>query len=41
VYLGPGVRFPAFDDPPPGVVIRISAKRIGGVGPWSDEDQRS
>lgn len=36
VYLGPGVTFPPFDDPPPGRIIRISAARLGGVGPWSD-----
>lgn len=35
VYVGPGVRFPPMDDPPPGHVIRITAERIGGVGPWS------
>ena len=34
VYLGPGVTFPPFDDPPPGRVIRITARRLGGVGPW-------
>lgn len=34
-YVGPGVRFPPFDDPPAGHVIRITAERIGGVGPWS------
>jgi PPOX class probable F420-dependent enzyme len=34
VYLGPGVRFPPFDDPPAGHVIRVRPKRIGGVGPW-------
>jgi PPOX class probable F420-dependent enzyme len=34
VYLGPGVRFPAMDDPPPGYTLRISVERIGGVGPW-------
>jgi PPOX class probable F420-dependent enzyme len=34
-YLGPGVRFPAMDDPPPGVVVRIAIERLGGVGPWS------
>jgi PPOX class probable F420-dependent enzyme len=33
-YLGPDVRFPPFDDPPPGVVGRITAERLGGVGPW-------
>ena len=35
VYLGPGVRFPPMDDPPPGQVLRISVERIGGVGPWA------
>jgi PPOX class probable F420-dependent enzyme len=34
-YLGPGVKFPPMDDPPPGVVVRITAERIGGVGPWA------
>jgi PPOX class probable F420-dependent enzyme len=34
-YLGPGVRFPAMDDPPPGVVVRIAIERLGGVGPWA------
>ncbi|MCC7078428.1 MAG: PPOX class F420-dependent oxidoreductase [Acidimicrobiia bacterium] len=36
VYLGPGVRFPPFDNPPPGHVIHISVDRIGGVGPWAE-----
>jgi PPOX class probable F420-dependent enzyme len=35
VYLGPGVKFPPMDDPPPGHVIHITADRIGGVGPWA------
>jgi PPOX class probable F420-dependent enzyme len=35
VYIGPGVRFPPFDNPPPGHVIHITAERIGGVGPWA------
>jgi PPOX class probable F420-dependent enzyme len=35
VYLGPDVRFPPMDDPPPGHVLRITAERIGGVGPWA------
>lgn len=30
-----GVKFPPFDDPPPGHVIHITAERIGGVGPWA------
>jgi PPOX class probable F420-dependent enzyme len=35
VYLGEGVRFPAVEDPPPGVVVRIAVQRTGGVGPWA------
>lgn len=35
VYLGPDVKFPAMDDPPPGFVIRITPDRIGGLGPWT------
>lgn len=35
VYLGPGVKFPPMDDPPPGNVVRITPTRIGGVGPWT------
>ena len=34
-YLGPEVRFPAMDDPPPGFVLRIAVERFGGVGPWT------
>jgi PPOX class probable F420-dependent enzyme len=34
-YLGPGVKFPPMDDPPPGVVVHIAAERVGGVGPWA------
>ena len=33
-YLGPDVKFPPMDNPPPGVVVRITAERLGGVGPW-------
>ena len=36
VYLGPEVRFPVMDDPPPGVRIRIAVERVGGIGPWAD-----
>jgi PPOX class probable F420-dependent enzyme len=35
VYLGPDVKFPAMEGPPPGFVMRISVDRVGGVGPWS------
>jgi PPOX class probable F420-dependent enzyme len=34
VYLGPDVKFPPFDNPPPGHVLRIAPRRIQGVGPW-------
>jgi PPOX class probable F420-dependent enzyme len=33
-YLGPDVRFPPMDDPPPGVITRITVERVGGVGDW-------
>ena len=35
-YLGPEVRFPPMDDPPPGVRLRIAVERVGGIGPWAD-----
>jgi PPOX class probable F420-dependent enzyme len=35
VHLGPDVKFPPMDDPPPGQRIRITVKRVGGVGPWA------
>ncbi len=34
VYLGPDVKFPPMDDPPPGYITRITPERITGVGPW-------
>jgi PPOX class probable F420-dependent enzyme len=34
-YLGPDVKFPPMDDPPPGMVVHIAAERLGGVGPWA------
>jgi PPOX class probable F420-dependent enzyme len=34
IYIGPEAKFPPFDDPPAGHVIRITPTRIGGVGPW-------
>jgi PPOX class probable F420-dependent enzyme len=36
-YLGPGVRFPPMDDPPPGFILRITPERVGGVGPWETQ----
>jgi PPOX class probable F420-dependent enzyme len=35
VYLGPDVKFPPTDDPPPGYIIRTSPEKVGGVGPWA------
>ena len=37
-YLGPEVRFPPMDDPPPGVITRIAVERIGGVGDWVEPE---
>jgi PPOX class probable F420-dependent enzyme len=33
-YLGPDVKFPPMDNPPPGFVTRITVDRVAGVGPW-------
>jgi PPOX class probable F420-dependent enzyme len=35
-YLGPDVTFPPMPDPPPGFVLRIEVKRVGGIGPWAN-----
>lgn len=35
VYLGPDVDFPPGENHPPGLILRITAERIGGVGPWT------
>jgi PPOX class probable F420-dependent enzyme len=35
VYIGPGVKFPKMDNPPPGYITRIRVERTGGVGPWN------
>ncbi|GGU62095.1 PPOX class F420-dependent oxidoreductase [Lentzea flava] len=34
-YLGPDVKFPPFDNPPPGFITRIKVDRVAGVGPWA------
>ena len=34
-YLGPDVRFPPMDNPPPGYITHITVDRISGVGPWA------
>ncbi len=36
VYVGPDVKFPPMDDPPPGSIVHITADRLSGVGPWTD-----
>ena len=35
VYLGPEVKFPPMDDPPPGFTMHVTVERVGGVGPWT------
>jgi PPOX class probable F420-dependent enzyme len=35
-YLGPHVRFPPMENPPPGYITHISVDRVSGVGPWAD-----
>jgi PPOX class probable F420-dependent enzyme len=35
VYLGPDVKFPPMDEPPPGYITHITVERVGGVGPWA------
>lgn len=35
VYMGPDVKFPPMDNPPPGYITRIKVTRIEGVGPWT------
>ncbi|HEX3922989.1 MAG TPA: PPOX class F420-dependent oxidoreductase [Streptosporangiaceae bacterium] len=34
-YLGPDVRFPPMDNPPPGYIPHITVDRLAGVGPWA------
>ncbi|MGI8551369.1 MAG: TIGR03618 family F420-dependent PPOX class oxidoreductase [Dehalococcoidia bacterium] len=40
-YLGPDVKFPPMDNPPPGYVMHITPERFGGVGPWTSEPAES
>jgi PPOX class probable F420-dependent enzyme len=35
VYLGPDVRFPPMDDPPPGEITHVTIQRVGGLGNWT------
>lgn len=39
VYMGPGVKFPPMENPPPGYITRIKVTRIEGVGPWVSKDR--
>jgi len=34
-YIGPNVKFPPMDNPPPGYVTHIVAEHVSGVGPWA------
>ncbi|MER6075400.1 hypothetical protein ABT187_42820 [Streptomyces sp. NPDC001817] len=34
-YIGPGVVYPPEPDPRTGYVVRIKARKIGGIGPWA------
>ena len=34
-YIGPGVKFPPYDDPPPGYILHITVDRVSGLGPWN------
>jgi PPOX class probable F420-dependent enzyme len=34
-YIGPDVRFPPMDNPPPGYISYIAVERVAGVGPWA------
>lgn len=36
VHIGPDVKFPPVDDPPPGCIVRITVDKLSGVGPWID-----
>ena len=36
-YMGPDVKFPHLDNPPPGYITHITVDRVGGVGPWARE----
>ena len=36
-YLGPDIRFPPVDNPPPGYITHVTVDRIAGVGPWATQ----
>jgi len=35
VDIGPGVKLPPMDSPPPGDITRIRVRQIAGVDPWA------
>jgi PPOX class probable F420-dependent enzyme len=35
-YVG-DVKFPPFDNPPPGYTVRITVDRVAGLGPWTED----
>lgn len=37
-YIGPGVKFPAMENPPAGYINRVKVERFTGVGPWTGRD---
>ena len=39
-YLGPDVRFPPTDSPPPGYITHITVDRVSGMGPWAQRGQQ-
>jgi PPOX class probable F420-dependent enzyme len=34
-YIGPDAKFPPMDNPPSGVITRVTPTKIGGIGPWA------
>lgn len=34
-YIGPDVKFPPMDNPPPGFITHVTVERVAGVGPWA------
>lgn len=37
-YIGPDVKFPAMDDPPPGFITHVRLRKIAGTGPWMEAE---
>ena len=35
-YIGPDAVFPPMADPPPGAIVHIEPRSVGGIGPWAD-----